>query len=163
MKVLIAEDDPIMLETIKEQLKKDDFIVLGTSDGREALQAFDSFAPDLLITDILMPYTSGLELIGIVRGEKSRPRQLALEPGHQDLPGLGIPLVQEGGWAGIKVDLPQPRGAHQRGHAGHPEPPAGPAPMVSWHRRSRIHRAVVTGGKPGYLISMSVQPVQSQP
>lgn len=71
MKVLVAEDDPIMLETIKEQLKKDDYTVLGTTDGQEALQAFDSFAPDLVITDILMPYTSGLELIGIIRTEKS--------------------------------------------------------------------------------------------
>lgn len=71
MRILIAEDDPIMLETIKAQLKNDDYIVLGTNDGREALQAFDSFGPDLIITDILMPYTSGLELIGIIRSEKS--------------------------------------------------------------------------------------------
>jgi len=70
MRILIAEDDPIMLETIKEQLKKDDYTVLGTNDGREALQAFESFGPDLIITDILMPYTSGLELIGIIRSEK---------------------------------------------------------------------------------------------
>jgi len=71
MKILIAEDDPIMLETIKEQLKQDDYTVFGTNDGREALQAFDSFMPDLIITDILMPYTSGLELIGIIRSEKN--------------------------------------------------------------------------------------------
>ncbi|HWB24067.1 MAG TPA: response regulator transcription factor [Chitinophagaceae bacterium] len=70
MKILIAEDDPIMLETIKEQLKKDEYVVLGTNDGREALQALDNFKPDLIITDILMPYTSGLELIGIIRSEK---------------------------------------------------------------------------------------------
>ena len=72
MKILIAEDDPIMLETIKEQLKKDDYTVFGTNDGREALQALDSFKPDLIITDILMPYTSGLELIGIIRSEKDQ-------------------------------------------------------------------------------------------
>ena len=70
MKILIAEDDPIMLETIKEQLRQDEYTVFGTNDGREALQAFDSFKPDLIITDILMPYTSGLELIGIIRSEK---------------------------------------------------------------------------------------------
>jgi len=71
MKILIAEDDIIMLETIKEQLKKDEYTILGTSDGREALQALESFKPDLLITDILMPYTSGLELIGILRSEQN--------------------------------------------------------------------------------------------
>ncbi|HVX52162.1 MAG TPA: response regulator [Chitinophagaceae bacterium] len=71
MKILIAEDDPIMLETIKEQLKKDAYTILGTNDGREALQALESFEPDLIITDILMPYTSGLELIGLIRSGKS--------------------------------------------------------------------------------------------
>src|SRR6516225_5518773 len=70
MKILIAEDDLLMLETIKAQLKKDDYTVLGTNDGREALQALESFKPDLIITDILMPYTSGLELIGILRSEQ---------------------------------------------------------------------------------------------
>jgi DNA-binding response OmpR family regulator len=69
MKILFAEDDIIMLETIKEQLKKDNFTILGTSDGRDALQEMENFKPDLIITDILMPYTSGLELIGILRSE----------------------------------------------------------------------------------------------
>jgi DNA-binding response OmpR family regulator len=72
MKILIAEDDIIMLETIKAQLKKDDYTILGTNDGREALQALENFQPDLIITDILMPYTSGLELIGIIRSEKDQ-------------------------------------------------------------------------------------------
>lgn len=69
MKILVAEDDIIMLETIKEQLKKDNFTILGTTDGRDALQEMGNFKPDLIITDILMPYTSGLELIGILRSE----------------------------------------------------------------------------------------------
>ncbi len=71
MKILIAEDDEIMLEAIKEQLNKDAYEILGTNDGREAIQALETFKPDLLITDILMPYTSGLELIGILRSEQN--------------------------------------------------------------------------------------------
>ena len=71
MKILIAEDDEIMLAAIKEQLKKDAYEILGTNDGREAIQALETFKPDLLITDILMPYTSGLELIGILRSEQN--------------------------------------------------------------------------------------------
>jgi len=69
MKILIAEDDVIMLAAIKEQLKKDNYTILGVSDGREALHAMEGFKPDLIITDILMPYTSGLELIGVLRSE----------------------------------------------------------------------------------------------
>ena len=72
MKILIAEDDPIMLETIKAQLRGNDYTILGTNDGREALQALENFEPDLIITDILMPYSSGLELIGIIRSERGQ-------------------------------------------------------------------------------------------
>ncbi|TDH20695.1 response regulator [Segetibacter sp. 3557_3] len=67
MKILVAEDEPFMLMLIVEQLKKDGYEVTGTVDGREALKALETNRPDLIITDILMPYTSGLELIGIVK------------------------------------------------------------------------------------------------
>lgn len=69
MKILIAEDDPIMLALIERQLKLEKYTTFSTTDGREALQSLDSFKPDIIITDILMPYTSGLDLIGIVRSD----------------------------------------------------------------------------------------------
>lgn len=67
MKILIAEDEPLMLMAIVAKLKGDGYEVTGTTDGREALKAIEENLPDLIITDILMPYTSGLELIGIVK------------------------------------------------------------------------------------------------
>ena len=67
MKILVAEDEPLMLMAIEAKLKNDGFEVTGVSDGQEALKAIENNLPDLIITDILMPYTSGLELIGIVR------------------------------------------------------------------------------------------------
>ncbi len=70
MKILIAEDDPMMLALIERQLKKENYSLLATTDGREALQSVSTFKPDLIITDILMPYTSGLDLIGIVRSDE---------------------------------------------------------------------------------------------
>ncbi len=71
MKILIAEDEPIMLMSIMAKLRRDGYEVTGTSDGREALKALEKDRPDLIITDILMPYTSGLELIGIVKSNPS--------------------------------------------------------------------------------------------
>jgi len=67
MKILVAEDEPLMLMAIEAKLKNDGFEVIGVSDGQEALKALEIHLPDLIITDIVMPYTSGLELIGIVR------------------------------------------------------------------------------------------------
>jgi len=67
MKILVAEDEPLMLMAIEAKLKNEGYEVVGVSDGREALKAVELSQPDLIITDILMPYTSGLELISIVK------------------------------------------------------------------------------------------------
>jgi DNA-binding response OmpR family regulator len=67
MKILVAEDDPLILRTIETRLKKDGHEVVVTSDGRSALQHIASDNPDLIITDIMMPYISGLEIIVAVK------------------------------------------------------------------------------------------------
>lgn len=67
MKILVAEDEPIMAASIEHRLKSEGYHVLICSDGREALHAIEAEKPNLIITDILMPITSGLELIGVVK------------------------------------------------------------------------------------------------
>ncbi|RPD51048.1 MULTISPECIES: response regulator transcription factor [Chitinophagaceae] len=74
MKILVAEDEPIMLKTIELRLKKDGHEVMATDNGRKALEYVEQHQPDMIITDIMMPYTSGLEIVGKVRqGEKYIP------------------------------------------------------------------------------------------
>jgi len=75
MKVLVAEDDMIMLKTIEVRLKKDGYNVITAQDGKEALRKFEQQAPDLIITDIMMPFMSGLEIVGAVKkqGGKDTP------------------------------------------------------------------------------------------
>jgi DNA-binding response OmpR family regulator len=63
MIILVAEDDLIMLKTIEYRLKKDGHTVILAYDGREALKELESASPDLIITDIMMPFVSGLEII----------------------------------------------------------------------------------------------------
>jgi two-component system response regulator VicR len=67
MKILIAEDDAFMAAAIERKLKSDGYEVVLTRDGREALELVEQHQPDLVITDILMPFISGLELIGIIK------------------------------------------------------------------------------------------------
>lgn len=75
MKILVAEDDELMLKMLEFRLKKDGHEVIVTHDGREALDKIEELVPDLVITDIMMPYLSGLEIIGAV---KQRYRALCL-------------------------------------------------------------------------------------
>lgn len=67
MKILIAEDDQLMARTLEFRLNKDGHQVTVTTDGREALKKIDELHPDLVITDIMMPYTSGLEIVSTVK------------------------------------------------------------------------------------------------
>ena len=61
-----------MAAAIEQKLKSDGHQVILTRDGREALQLVEMQQPDLIITDILMPFISGLELIGIIKSSLHR-------------------------------------------------------------------------------------------
>jgi DNA-binding response OmpR family regulator len=73
MKILIAEDNQVTLLMLEQCLKSEGYEVMAAVDGRHALQLLETESPDLIITDIMMPFTSGLEFIGIV---KSSPRRI---------------------------------------------------------------------------------------
>jgi DNA-binding response OmpR family regulator len=73
MKILIADDDEALLNMIAFKLKKDKFGEIFTAtDGKAAKQIVEEEIPDVIVTDILMPYCSGLELISYVRNELHR-------------------------------------------------------------------------------------------
>jgi len=72
MKILIAEDDNALMKTISGYLESVGLQVITTNNGREAIELIDNHKPDLVVTDIVMPYTSGLELIGIVKSKNVR-------------------------------------------------------------------------------------------
>jgi DNA-binding response OmpR family regulator len=67
MTILVAEDEIIMLKTIELRLKKDGHNVIICQDGREAVKKIEELSPDLVITDMMMPFLSGLEIIGAVK------------------------------------------------------------------------------------------------
>ncbi|HEY1018566.1 MAG TPA: response regulator transcription factor [Sediminibacterium sp.] len=72
MKILVAEDEPMLLKTIELKLKKEGYEVIVTPDGRQAAEQIESANPDMVITDIMMPYVSGLELINLIRQKLNR-------------------------------------------------------------------------------------------
>jgi DNA-binding response OmpR family regulator len=72
MKILIAEDEPIMLKTIELKLTRDGHNVVTTNNGRDAIELFTQNNFDIVITDIMMPYTSGIELLGFVKNHASK-------------------------------------------------------------------------------------------
>lgn len=66
MRILVCEDNLITLKTIAFSLAKKGHEVLQAVDGDQAIQILDEEETDLLITDINMPFTKGLELVRYV-------------------------------------------------------------------------------------------------
>ena len=74
MKVLIAEDESIIRMDLRETLQKAGHVVVGeASDGAEAITLARSLSPDVVLLDIRMPGTSGLEAAEQISGEKIAP------------------------------------------------------------------------------------------
>src|SRR5262245_49315063 len=62
-RILIAEDDRVQRDTVADILLKAGYAVVTAASAREALEALDADAFDLLITDLRMPEMDGLELL----------------------------------------------------------------------------------------------------
>jgi len=67
IKVLLAEDEQKLSELMKDAIGEyfQEFIVV--DNGEKALEAYNQYKPDIIITDILMPKLSGLELLKKLR------------------------------------------------------------------------------------------------
>ncbi|BFH68237.1 MAG: response regulator transcription factor [Paenibacillus dendritiformis] len=71
--ILIADDEPEIVELLRVFLERDRFRVLEAADGREAWELMRAHPVDLAILDIMMPYIDGFELIGKIRAEYNIP------------------------------------------------------------------------------------------
>lgn len=70
--ILVAEDDLDNRLLFDLYLKKTGANVCFANDGAEALKNYESFAPDLLITDLQMPNVDGLTLVRKIRDEEAK-------------------------------------------------------------------------------------------
>jgi len=66
-KIVLAEDNTTLSLLLKFRLEKEGHELLMATDGKEALNLIENHEPDLIITDIMMPFVSGLEVISHVR------------------------------------------------------------------------------------------------
>lgn len=67
MKIILVDDDVIMLQAIKTMLAKNGYEVFATTDAQDALDSLEEEDFDLIISDIMMPYMSGIELLSNIK------------------------------------------------------------------------------------------------
>lgn len=62
--ILIVEDDKMIRDMYTSALTKPGFKVVGSGSAKEAYEALKSFRPDYVLLDVMLPETSGLEILG---------------------------------------------------------------------------------------------------
>ncbi|GAA0811463.1 response regulator transcription factor [Spirilliplanes yamanashiensis] len=68
-RILVADDDPKHAQLIRLYLEREGHQVLTVGDGRAALEQARARRPDLLVLDVMMPLTDGLDVCRIIRRE----------------------------------------------------------------------------------------------
>lgn len=85
MKVLLAEDDPIMLETLGTCIRAEGFEVISARHGGEALDLWKLHRPDLLCLDIMMPEMDGYEVCRHIRASDQTTPILFLSAKNEEV------------------------------------------------------------------------------
>ncbi|MBT2162940.1 response regulator [Zobellia laminariae] len=68
-RLLLAEDDELLASLLNFRLKKGGYDVSHRANGKEVKEYLAGTMPDIIVSDIMMPYFSGMELIAYVRKE----------------------------------------------------------------------------------------------
>ena len=83
-RVLYAEDDAGVRKNVAEMLKllfKDVYVA---ADGKEAYKLFEEYLPDIVITDIQMPYLNGIDLAKKIR-KRDEKTQILIISAHTEI------------------------------------------------------------------------------
>ena len=69
-KILIVEDEEIMIDLLQRKLAKEGFEILIARDGEEGLKAMREKPPDIVLLDIIMPKMGGFEVMEEMQKDK---------------------------------------------------------------------------------------------
>ena len=70
-KILLIEDEEIMIDLLKRKLANEGYEVAVARDGEEGLKQMKESKPDLILLDIIMPKMGGLEVMEIIQKDKT--------------------------------------------------------------------------------------------
>src|SRR5215211_985131 len=72
-RVLVVDDEPVLVDTIRYSLGREGFDVQVASDGHEALRLARAVPPDLMVLDLMLPGLDGLEVCRDIRRDSTVP------------------------------------------------------------------------------------------
>jgi CheY-like chemotaxis protein len=91
-KILIVDDDPSIVASLRAALTVQGYQVLTASDGDEGIETAQAESPDLILLDLMMPKLNGDHVCRTLKGD----------PAYADIPIIMLTAVQEK--AGLKFE-----------------------------------------------------------
>ncbi len=68
-RILIVDDEPDIVELVKNRLEENNYDVICAPDGKEGIKKAQQQRPDLILMDILMPHMSGGDAVRLLRAD----------------------------------------------------------------------------------------------
>ena len=115
-RVLVADDDPIILRLLEVNLGLEGFAVVTAGRGEDAIRQAQEMRPDLIILDVMMPGMSGYEVADQLRNDPDT---------------AGIPVV----FLSARAQEEDRKRGHALGVAAYVTKPFDPADLVDIVRR----------------------------
>ncbi len=83
-RILLIDDDDTIRAVLGEVLAQSGHTVIEARDGTEGLELFTHAAPDLVITDMVMPRKNGLEVVRVLRERQPELKIIAMSAGGRN-------------------------------------------------------------------------------
>lgn len=77
LKILLADDNPMLLREFERVLARDFEVVSAVGDGRALLEQYDRLHPEVIVTDISMPHMDGFEAVAKLH-RRAKPKVVFL-------------------------------------------------------------------------------------
>lgn len=91
-RILIVDDDENICEVIKMYLESSGYETEVVYNGRDAIEKFNTYKPDLMVLDIMLPYVDGIDVLKAIRKESETPVILLTAKGETFDKVLGLEL-----------------------------------------------------------------------
>jgi DNA-binding response OmpR family regulator len=91
-KVLVVDDEPTIREIVVGYLEREGFKTLEAADGNRARELLEREAPDLVVLDVMLPGTDGLELCRWIRSRSRMPVIMLTARGEESDRIIGLEL-----------------------------------------------------------------------
>ncbi len=90
--VLVVDDEPVIREVVGRYLEREGHRVLECEDGDTALELVQRYEPDLVVLDIMLPGTDGLDVCRAIRARSDTPVILLTARGEETDRIVGLEL-----------------------------------------------------------------------